>query len=89
LGIVLIEALLSGRPVVGSRTGGIKEIVDERVGRLAIPGDPRSLAKAIDEVLDRVERRHWVERSLRAHAMPMTWEVEAPRLAQITRDLIR
>jgi glycosyltransferase involved in cell wall biosynthesis len=88
-GIVLVEALLSGRPVVASRTGGIKEIVDDRVGRLVEPEDQRALARAIDEILDRVDRGWWTERELREHAMPMTWEEQGPRLAEITRELAR
>jgi glycosyltransferase involved in cell wall biosynthesis len=52
-GLVLLESLASGTPVVASRAGGCVEIVtDDAVGRLFEPGDPRDLARAIGEALD-------------------------------------
>jgi len=46
-GVVLIEALASGTPCVGSRVGGIPDVVTEDVGRLVEPGDASALAEAI------------------------------------------
>ena len=50
-GLVLIEALSCGKPVIGSNVGGIKEIITEDVGLLIDPNDPTDLANAIDRVL--------------------------------------
>lgn len=87
-GIVLVEALLVGRPVVGSDVGGIREIVDRSSGRLAHPADPASLAEAIDEVLALHDRRGWDTSRLRARALPMTWESAGPKLADLTRRVL-
>lgn len=47
-GYVCIESLAVGTPVLGSRVGGIKEIVrDEVDGFLFTPGDPEDLAQKI------------------------------------------
>ncbi|MEL7645826.1 MAG: glycosyltransferase family 4 protein [Anaerolineaceae bacterium] len=46
-GVVLMEALASGTPCVGSRVGGIPDVVTEDVGRLVEPGDVDGLAEAI------------------------------------------
>ncbi len=47
-GIVFLEAMRLGKPVVGSRAGGIPEIVvDGTTGLLAPPGDPVALEQAI------------------------------------------
>jgi glycosyltransferase involved in cell wall biosynthesis len=48
LGIVLLEALVLGVPVVATRAGAIPEILgDDEAGLLAAPDDPASLAEAI------------------------------------------
>ena len=47
------EGLASGLAVVGSRTGGIPEMVDEGVnGCLVAPGDPRGLGSALESLVD-------------------------------------
>jgi len=52
LGIVNLEAMACGTAVVGSRTGGIPEVVDEgETGLLVPPGDPEALAAALNAVL--------------------------------------
>lgn len=55
-GLVLLEAMASGLPVVGVDSGAVPELVDEQVGRLARPHDAASLAEAIEDVFasDRV-----------------------------------
>lgn len=46
-GLVALEAMASGTPVVATRAGGIVEIVSHDVGVLVEPNDPRSLAHAV------------------------------------------
>lgn len=48
---VLVEALACGRPVVGTRVGGIPEVVDAACGRLVPPRDAAALAEALRETL--------------------------------------
>lgn len=52
LGVVLLEAMSFGKPVVASRTGGIEDIViDGKTGILVNPADPEALAKSILKIL--------------------------------------
>lgn len=52
MGRVLIEALLRGRPIVATRVGGIRELVEDGVnGLLVPPGDMEALADALVSVL--------------------------------------
>jgi len=58
LGLTLVEALLSGAAVVGTRAGGIPEIVrDGETGLLARSHDPSDLADKLAALLDSSELR--------------------------------
>lgn len=53
VGLVLLEAMAAGRPVVATTVGAIPEYVDQdRTGLLAPPDDPEALAGAIQRLLD-------------------------------------
>lgn len=54
-GVVLLESLASGTPVVATRSGGPESIVDASLGELAEPGDATSLAEAIERALGRLD----------------------------------
>jgi starch synthase len=52
-GVVLLEALACATPVIGTKCGGIPEIVREDIdGRLVPPNDSRKLAVAIQYFLE-------------------------------------
>ncbi len=52
-GIVAVEAMACGKPVIASRVGGLKEIVEDGItGFLVPPGDPYALAEKIEVLLD-------------------------------------
>lgn len=52
MGTVLLEAMVFGRPIAATRTGGIPEIVEDgQNGLLAPPHDPQALARNILKIL--------------------------------------
>jgi glycosyltransferase involved in cell wall biosynthesis len=59
------EAMILGKPVIGSRIGGIPEIIlDGVTGCLVEPGDPAQLARALHQLLeDPGQRRQLGERA--------------------------
>src|SRR5713226_304513 len=52
-GMVLVEALACGTPVVATRCGGPEDIVNDQVGVLVPPESPQALAAGIAHVLDK------------------------------------
>ena len=52
LGFSVLEPFAVGRPVIGARSGGIPEVIEDgESGLLVEPGDPEALASAIDQLL--------------------------------------
>jgi len=70
-GVVQIEAMACGKPVVATRNGGSEEIViSDEYGLLAEPTDPDDLAKKILMAL----HRKWDREKILAYAERFTWE---------------
>jgi len=57
-GMTLVEAQLCGRPVIGTRSGGITDIIEDgKTGVLVNPGKPEELADAIEYLIVDVQER--------------------------------
>jgi len=89
-GLVLLESLAQGTPVIASRVGGIPEFIeDERTGLLVPPGDVPSLSAAVvrlwsDPALARRLGRHG-----RTEVVPRyTWDHLVDRLEGIYREVV-
>ena len=76
-GLVLIEALACGKPVIGSNVGGITEIINKNVGLLVNPNKISSIASAIDEVINDEELRMILSLNARNRALDFS-EVTIP-----------
>jgi phosphatidylinositol alpha-mannosyltransferase len=74
-GIVLLEAMASGTPIVCSDIHGYKGVVRRgREGLLVPPRKPKALAAAIGRVLSDAELRATMSASGRARADEFSWE---------------
>lgn len=70
-GLVVVEALACGRPVVATRAGAIPELVDDCVGLLAEPDNAASFAEAIAALYERdIEV---LGRAARQRALRLSW----------------
>lgn len=68
-GRVVVEAMLAGRPVIATGSGGVPEIVEPGVnGWLVAPGDVPALAAAIRAALADPEGSAAIARTARKHA---------------------
>jgi glycosyltransferase involved in cell wall biosynthesis len=81
-GIVQVEAMACGTPVIATRNGGSEEVVvPGRTGLLCTPGDGTALAQSIVEGLD----QFWDRRAVAEHAGRFSRE----RISTETLDLYR
>lgn len=77
-GLVIVESLAAGTPVVATTSGAAPEMVGEAIGRLTPPDDAPSMARAMLEVLELATDRGTAE-SCRAAARRWDWDVIGPR----------
>lgn len=57
-GLIFLEAMIFGKPVIGTRAGGIVEVIEDNVtGLLANPDDVDSLAQCLRSLIEDAELR--------------------------------
>jgi phosphatidylinositol alpha-mannosyltransferase len=79
-GIVLLEAMASGKPIVCSDNDGYRAVVPSEGARLVAPGDAEGLAQAIAELSPELRRK--MGEINRQAALPYDWS----RLAERVRE---
>ena len=89
LGIVNLEAMACGTAVVGSRVGGIPEVVaDGATGLLTPPGDPGALAAALNALIADPVRAAELGRAGRERALAeFSWAQIAAQTAELYATL--
>jgi glycosyltransferase involved in cell wall biosynthesis len=80
-GLVLIEAMAAGVPVVATNVAGIRDVVvNGETGVLVPPGDPDELAVAIEKVLGNSTLRHrLVSHAAKDVRERFTWDAVMPQ----------
>jgi phosphatidylinositol alpha-mannosyltransferase len=87
-GIVLIEALASGLPVVASAIDGFCEVLAAcGSARLFPPGDARALADRLVEIVDLIPQAPFRTQA-RAHAARFAWPAVADQVLRLYRETI-
>jgi glycosyltransferase involved in cell wall biosynthesis len=70
LGMVILEAMARGRPVVASDTGGVPEVIEHgKNGVLVSPDDPNELADAILSLAQNPAEMHAMANAARRRAL--------------------
>jgi glycosyltransferase involved in cell wall biosynthesis len=87
-GLVLLEAMAAGCPIVATAVGGVPEVLDGgRCGRLVPYGDPAALARAIEERTTDAAAAGRAVDAARQRVEGLTWEVAADRHLALYRAL--
>jgi len=83
-GIVALEAMACGRPVIASRTGGLVEIVDDGVnGFLVEVGNYLQLAQRMAMLIQDDERRRTMGEAARRRAAEFSWRKAGERTLEL------
>ena len=90
LGIVLLEAMASGTPVVASRIPGYDETIRDGIdGILVPPSEPEALSSALVSILTDEPRRQTLAAAGLARAQEYAWPKVALRTLEFYRELLR
>jgi glycosyltransferase involved in cell wall biosynthesis len=82
---VLPEALGCGKPFVGTKVGGVPEVIaSDDYGLLVEPADPEGLAEKILVALD----REWDREMILAYAERYTWENIAKEIMGVYEQVL-
>ncbi len=81
---VMFECLGCGRPFVGTRVGGIPDVITGELGLLCEPCDPHGLAVAIGDALD----REWDAEAIAKHAQRYTWTSVISQLSALYDEMM-
>jgi glycogen(starch) synthase len=89
-GIVLLEAWLHGKPVIGARAGGIPDVIDEGQTGLLVPyGDVSALSKAISWLLDHPgEADQMGSRGREITLQRWTWDTVYKRVRSVYKQIL-
>jgi phosphatidylinositol alpha-mannosyltransferase len=88
-GIVLLEAMAAGTPVVASDIPGFRCVLEEDVqGVFFLPREPQLLAKAIVDLLQDAPRRRRMGRAGQIKARAYDWPCVAKRVLDFYQDVL-
>ena len=88
-GIVALEAMAAGAPVIVGDVGGLSEVVEHGVTGLRVPNDPQAIAHAILQTLHHPDLA--AARARKAQEVVRTqysWEAIADRVLETYRELV-
>jgi glycosyltransferase involved in cell wall biosynthesis len=88
-GLVLLEAMASGKPVIGSNVGGISDVIRHgETGLLVKPNGAGSIADALVEMASDAELRARMGKSARAYAENHDWSMTVRLVEAVYREAI-
>jgi D-inositol-3-phosphate glycosyltransferase len=88
-GMVALEAMAMGTPVIASEVGGLAHLVQHGVTGFHVPSrDPEALAARIHELLTNKECRQRLGQQAREYARQYSWENIVQRMLDVYHDVI-
>ena len=89
-GIVALEGMATGVPVVASRVGGLVEIIDhDRTGVFVHPRSPESIAWGICKILSDFDHAKWITENAKEElCKSYSWEAVAMKTAEVYKKVM-
>lgn len=88
-GLVVIEAMAAGLPVVAARVGGVGDMVSEGVNGYSFKsGDRALLLEGVRKIASNGERMRWMGQQARAYAEGQSWETIMDEVIDVYAGLI-
>lgn len=88
-GIVLLEAMAAGLPIVASRVGGVPDVVEDgRTGILVEPGNAQALCQALEFLISNPPLRQRMGEAGRRRAAKYSWDIVIPRIREVYEEAI-
>ncbi len=88
-GIVALEAMSMGKPVIATRNGGLIDVVEDgKTGLLIAPGDACALREAMQTLLDNQEQRAYMGNQAKQHTVKFRAEVVIADFEQLYQELL-
>jgi len=88
-GMVALEAMACGTPVVASQVGGLAFLIQDGITGFVVPdGDPRALSERLTRLLTEPDLRQRLGEQAAAYARQYAWEHVVDRLLDVYRGLV-
>lgn len=85
-GLVPLESMAAGTPVIASRAGAIPEVVGDAALLIDEPRDPRAWALALRSLIDDPRRREELAAAGQERSRRFRWDIAARRMKEIYSD---
>ena len=88
-GLVVVEAMAAGLPVVASRVGGVADIVDDGVNGYTFESDDTAmLLEGLRKITSSPEQMRWMGQQARAYAETQSWETVMDEVIEVYAGLV-
>jgi len=89
-GIVALEGMATGVPVVASQVGGLSEVIEhDRTGLFVYPRSPKSIAWGIDRILSDPDHAKWLTENAKEKLhKAYSWETVAMKTVEVYRKVV-
>lgn len=88
--VTLVEAMASGRPIIGTNIGGTPQVIQDGVNGLLIkPKDPEALADAILRIIQDPVFAEKLGNTGASMAQNFSWEIQVSKYNELFKNIIK